>query len=122
MAPTKQKSVSQIKRTRQVVAVFAKYGFEDVITHPPLNKLIPTSERFIPHRKGKSITTYSRYERIRMVCEELGTTFIKFAQIASNRPDILPDELIIELVKLQDAAPRVPDAQIKSILGDGGVF
>lgn len=116
MAPTKQKSVSQIKRTRQVVAVLAKYGFEDVITHPPLNRLIPTSERLIPHRKGISITTYSRYERIRMVCEELGTTFIKFAQIASNRPDILPDELIIELVKLQDAAPRVPDAEIKNIL------
>ena len=116
MAPTNQKSVSQIKRTRQVIAVLAKYGFEDVITHPPLNRLIPTSERLIPHRQGKSITTYSRYARIRMVCEELGTTFIKFAQIASNRPDVLPDELIIELVKLQDAAPRVPDAEIKNIL------
>lgn len=116
VAPTKRKSISQLKRTRQVVTVLAKYGFEDIITHPPLNRLIPPSERLIPRRKGKSITTYSRYERIRMVCEELGTTFIKFAQIASNRPDILPEDLIIELTKLQDAAPKVPEKVIKEIL------
>ncbi len=51
-----------------------------------------------------------------MVCEELGTTYIKFAQIASNRPDLLPDELIDELTKLQDRAPVVPLKIIKSIL------
>ncbi len=116
VAPTKQKSISQLKRTRQVVSVLAKYGFEDIITHPPLNRLIPPSEKLIPRRQGKSITAYTRFERIRMVCEELGTTFIKFAQIASNRPDLLPDKLIVELTKLQDAAPKVPEKVIKEIL------
>jgi len=51
-----------------------------------------------------------------MVCEELGTSFIKFAQIASNRPDILPEELIEELTKFQDDALPVPAADIKKTL------
>jgi ubiquinone biosynthesis protein len=36
------------------------------------------------------------------VCEELGPTFIKFGQILSNRPDLVPLELTFELEKLQD--------------------
>ena len=59
---------------------------------------------------------YTRFERIRMACEELGTTFIKFAQIASNRPDILPEPLIEELTKLQDHAPVVPEKHIRHVL------
>ena len=111
-----KKTIGQLQRTRQVVAVLAKYGFEDVLSHPPLKQLIPRSERWLPSRAGRAITDYSRYERIRLVCEELGTTFIKFAQIASNRPDLLPDELISELTKLQDAVPAVPRAEIEQIL------
>ena len=111
-----EKTISQLQRTRQVVSVMAKYGFEDVLAHPPLKQLIPRSEKWLPSRAGRSITDYSRYERIRLVCEELGTTFIKFAQIASNRPDILPDDLISELTKLQDAVPSVPRSEIHQIL------
>lgn len=116
MSTTKENPVSQVKRTRQVVAVLAKYGFEDFISHPPLNRLLPPSDKFLPKRKGKSITHYTRPERIRMVCENLGATFIKFAQIASNRPDLLPDDIILELSKLQDSAPKVSESIIKEIL------
>ncbi len=105
-------------RTEQVLAVLIKYGFEDIITHPPFNRLIPKNQRLVPHRKGKSITDYTRYERIRMVCEELGTSYIKLAQIASNRPDLLPEDLILELTKLQDSAPKVPFEHIEKIMVD----
>ena len=40
--------------------------------------------------------------RIRLVCEELGPTFVKFGQIMSLRPDLLPPVFIQELSKLQD--------------------
>jgi ubiquinone biosynthesis protein len=36
------------------------------------------------------------YERIRYVIEDLGPTFIKFGQIMSLRPDLLPSDLLFE--------------------------
>ena len=98
-----------------MIGVLIKYGFEDVISHPPFNRLIPKSKKWIPIRDGRPVFAYTRYERMRMVCEELGTTFIKFAQIAANRPDLLPEELITELESFQDHAPTVPQAEIKAV-------
>lgn len=109
-------SSSKLMRYEKVFEVFIKYGFEDLLSHPPLNKLFPQDTFIVPKRRGKKVSKYSRYERIRMVCEELGTTFIKFAQIASNRPDLLPEDLIEELEKLQDNAPKVALADIYDIL------
>ncbi|OQW92968.1 MAG: ubiquinone biosynthesis regulatory protein kinase UbiB [Beggiatoa sp. IS2] len=44
----------------------------------------------------------SRGERIRLALEELGPIFVKFGQILSTRRDLLPDDIAIELAKLQD--------------------
>lgn len=46
-------------------------------------------------------------ERLRLVLEELGPTFVKLGQLLSTRPDLLPPAYIAELSKLQDAAPPV---------------
>jgi ubiquinone biosynthesis protein len=103
-------------RYEQVAATLLKYGFEDLLSHPPLNKFIPQQNLFVPNRNGKKVSEFTRHERIRLVCEELGTSFIKFAQIASNRPDLLPESLITELTKLQDRAPEVPIEEIHNII------
>lgn len=115
---TKQKSntnTSLIRRYERVIGVLLKYGFEDIISHPPFNRFLPKSPRLIPVRDGKPVVEYTRYERMRMVCEELGTTFIKFAQIAANRPDLLPEELIAELEQFHDHAPMVPAEDIRGV-------
>jgi ubiquinone biosynthesis protein len=109
-------SQSNWKRYQKVIGVLIKYGFEDVVSHPPFNRFKSVTTKLAPTRDGKSVLQYSRYERIRMVCEELGTTYIKFAQIASNRPDILPEELIHELTKFQDQVLPVPKIKIYRIL------
>jgi ubiquinone biosynthesis protein len=46
---------------------------------------------------------------MRMAIEELGPTFIKFGQILADRPDVIPEELREELMKLQDEAVPMPD-------------
>ncbi|MBR9920654.1 MAG: AarF/ABC1/UbiB kinase family protein [Bacteroidetes bacterium] len=103
-------------RYEKVFATLIKYGFEDILSHPPFNKITPQTNILVPSREGRKVSQFTRYERIRLVCEELGTSYIKFAQIASNRPDLLPDELILELEKLQDKAPEVAISDIKKIL------
>lgn len=51
---------------------------------------------------GKRLTT--RAERIRLMIEDLGPTFIKFGQIVADRPDLISEQLRNELKKLQSAA------------------
>ena len=55
------------------------------------------------------------YERIRLVLEELGPTFVKLGQTFSNREDLLPPELIQELQKLQDRV-EVIEMDVEEIL------
>jgi len=55
------------------------------------------------------------YERIRLVLEELGPTFVKLGQTFSNREDLLPPEMIQELQKLQDRV-EVIEMNVEEIL------
>lgn len=48
--------------------------------------------------------------RLRTVIEELGPTFIKFGQILADRPDVIAENLRVELKKLQDKAEPFDDA------------
>jgi ubiquinone biosynthesis protein len=59
---------------------------------------------------------YTRYERIRMAAADLGPTFVKLAQILSNRPDIIPEGLVKEFEKLQDRVPPFEYEMAKRII------
>lgn len=102
------KSPSVLRRYEHVIGVLIKYGFEDFVANSAIAKFKKTARMLTPVHQGVSGLEFSTYERIRMVCEELGPTYIKFAQIASNRPDLLPDELLLELEKFQDRAVPIP--------------
>lgn len=94
-------NIKKIKRTAQLATVLSKYGFETLVTQTDIKKLIP--DAYIQHsERRKEIFSLSIYERIRMVLEELGPAYIKLGQLLSNRDDLLPEELTVELQKLQD--------------------
>lgn len=46
--------------------------------------------------------------RIRQTLEKLGPIFVKFGQVLSTRPDIVPEDIVKELIKLQDKVPPFP--------------
>jgi len=46
-----------------------------------------------------------RGQRLRRALEELGPVFVKFGQMLSTRPDLIPDDIAIELTRLQDDVP-----------------
>lgn len=67
----------------------------------------------------KEIPALSRQARIDL--QDLGATFIKAGQMMSVRPDVLPDETLAELAKLQDSVvpfdTKVAVEQIERELG-----
>ncbi len=69
----------------------------------------------IPVNPDEVISKGTVYERIRLVLEELGPTFVKLGQTFSNREDLLPPELIQELQKLQDKVETV-EMNVEEIL------
>ena len=54
--------------------------------------------------------------RIRRALEDLGPIFVKFGQILSTRRDLLPDDIAIELTRLQDQVPPFPDVVARRII------
>ncbi len=93
-----------------------KYGFEDLIANSTLRNLVPEALRLKWMRQEQPALQYSRFERIRMAAEELGPTFVKLAQVLSNRPDIIPDGLVKEFEKLQDRVPPFEGETARSIV------
>ena len=105
-----------LNRTREILGILVKYGFEDVIANSTLRNLVTEGMRLKWLRDDKPVMEYSRWERIRMAAEELGPTFIKLAQILSNRPDIIPEALVKEFEKLQDHVPPFEFVKVKEIV------
>ncbi|GMH91890.1 hypothetical protein TrVE_jg12289 [Triparma verrucosa] len=68
---------------------------------------------------GKHVGSLAKQARI--ILQELGPTFVKAGQMMSVRPDVLPDEALVELAILQDEVEgfetSVAIAQIESELG-----
>ena len=109
-----------INRYREIIAILAKYGFGEILAKLELPKYLNfgkgKSKRFILGKTAAEIATASRWARVRMALEELGPTFVKFGQIMSTRPDMVPRELIAELEKLQDKVPPFPTEDARRII------
>ncbi len=106
-----------LNRYQEIISVFVKHGFGDFVTSNNLEKYLNIDFNiFARHKSHVPTDTFTRGERIRMAFEELGPTFVKFGQIMSNRPDLLPPEYIRELEKLQDDVPPFPVNKAKKLI------
>lgn len=103
-------------RYLEVIKVLTKYGYEDIVSQSKLESVLDFGKNLVFKTAGDKVDKYTRWERIRMVMEELGPTYIKFGQLLSTRPDLVPTELISELKKLQDAVPPFPEEQAVIVL------
>ena len=89
MAILKLPKKKDLKRYNTLFSVLAKYGFEDVMGSSAAKKFIPKSY-LKKHPDTEKVLSLSTFERIRMVLEELGPSYVKMGQVISNREDMLP--------------------------------
>ncbi|SJN49661.1 AarF/ABC1/UbiB kinase family protein [Sphingobacterium sp. JB170] len=95
---------NKIKRVGQILQILSKHGFEEAISRSNIDRIIPESF-LLWNSHTKRIFQEDFNVRVRLAIEELGPAFIKFGQMLSNRADVIPDDLRLELVKLQDDVP-----------------
>ncbi len=99
-------------RAKEIAVVLVRHGFAEIIEQ------IETPgawwQRFVPTPKERRSTV----ERIRLAAEELGPTFVKFCQLLSMRPDLVPPSLVLELQKLQDAVQPLPFAEMQKVVSE----
>ena len=110
-------TISNLARIRQVAEVLLRYGFEDVVTTTPLRRLVSQKRRLRwLEEDERAVFETTRWERIRLIIEELGPTFIKLAQALSNRADLLPQALIDEFEKLQSNVLPFPVDEARQLV------
>tara|TARA_B100000315_G_scaffold135815_1_gene125093 strand:- start:187 stop:1860 length:1674 start_codon:yes stop_codon:yes gene_type:complete len=113
------KEVRDINRLREILLVLFEEGFDFLIAKIKLKHNIPVTKRVKARIEKKK--KFSIEKRLRLTLERLGPTFIKFGQVLSVRPDLIPKTYIKELEKLQSRVPpfsyAVAKQQIKKELG-----
>jgi len=107
---SRHRLTAKLKRYRQIVNVITKYGFGIIVERTHLGKIFQKP----PKRKALQ-EKFSAPVRVRKMLEELGPTFIKFGQILSTRPDLIPVPYILELEKLQDNTSSVSFEKISEV-------
>jgi len=110
------RQLKHIRRYNKILSVLLRYGFDDYVAYLEENHRFPLIRKIISKQRFKRAVNLNKWEKMRMVCEDLGPTYVKFGQIISNRPDLLPEALIMELQKLQDSVPPFPYKDVEEIL------
>ena len=102
-----------LPRYREIVAVLWKHGFGEMLKLVVLQNFLGMEEKASVASPAGEVPLAVR---LRLTLEELGPTFIKFGQVLSSRRDLLPDDVYLELCKLQDGVPPFTGAQAQAIV------
>ncbi len=102
-------------RILRIIYVLVYYGLEEVVLK--LNFLRPVRFIFYLFPWNWLVTRKQPFSvRVRLALEDLGPIFVKFGQMLSTRPDLLPQDLSHELSKLQDDVPPFPGKQARNVI------
>ena len=99
-----------LERMREISAVAVKHGFGYFFERHRLQTLLPLGRRRRPQLPAQ------RGRHVREMLDELGPTFVKFGQVLSTRPDIIPKDILEELVFLQDHVSPVPFSVVEEVV------
>src|SRR5215210_1439805 len=107
-----QPATRNLGRLSEIAQVAVRHGFGYWLDSHRLAHLLPWRER-VPLDPG---APSDRGRHLREMLEELGPTFVKFGQLLSTRPDVLPPDIIAELRGLQDDVRPFPLADVEQVV------
>ena len=83
-----------------------RHGFGYFFERHKLTDILPWTARV--EASAESAAGSERGRHLREMLDELGPTFVKFGQLLSTRPDVVPPDIVAELRGLQDDVTPVP--------------
>ena len=106
-------STRKIGRLSEIAQVAVRHGFGYFFERHKLTDLLPWTARVEP---GPAAVGSERGRHLREMLDELGPTFVKFGQLLSTRPDVVPPDIVAELRALQDDVTPFPFAQVRDVV------
>src|SRR5213080_2137378 len=105
-------ATKNLGRQSEIAQVAVRHGFGYWFDKHKLTDLFP--------RRGPRLELdgqpSQRGQHLREMLDELGPTFVKFGQLLSTRPDVLPPDIIAELRPLQDDVRTFPFEQAEQVI------
>ncbi|MGB5452961.1 MAG: ubiquinone biosynthesis regulatory protein kinase UbiB [Sedimenticolaceae bacterium] len=105
--------VRESLRVVHIAWVLARHGLDEIVLAAHLFRPIRFFRFLSPFYWGSKPP---RGVRIRRALEDLGPIYVKFGQILSTRRDLLPDDIAVELAKLQDQVPPFAGERARAII------
>jgi ubiquinone biosynthesis protein len=111
MAQPAQRSLGRMSEIAQVAV---RHGFGYWLETHKLTDLLPWPRP--PAALDTQPSPTQRGRHLREMLDELGPTFVKFGQLLSTRPDIVPPDIITELRALQDDVTPFPFREVERVV------
>ncbi len=99
-------------RLSEIAQLAVRHGFGYLLERRALREFVPRPFR------GEEASPETRGPRLRALLDDLGPTFVKFGQLLSTRPDIVPPDILAELQTLQDDVRPVAFPEIRAVIED----
>jgi ubiquinone biosynthesis protein len=108
-------SLSRWARLLHIHRVFVRHDLDEFVRAIHLFRPYRLWLRALPWRWFRR-QRVPRAQRLREALEELGPIFVKFGQVLSTRPDLLPEDIAVELTRLQDKVPPFPGDEAIAVI------
>jgi len=105
----------KIGRLSEIAQVAVRHGFGYFFERHKLTDILPWTSRGEMDPAAPAVGS-ERGRHLREMLDELGPTFVKFGQLLSTRPDVVPPDIVVELRGLQDDVRPFPFAQIREVI------
>jgi ubiquinone biosynthesis protein len=102
-----------IGRLSEIAQVAVRHGFGYFFERHRLTDVLPWTARV---EQTTELGGSERGRHLREMLDELGPTFVKFGQLLSTRPDVVPPDIVAELRGLQDDVRPFPFEQAREVV------
>ncbi len=111
-----QPATRSLGRLSEIAQVMVRHGFGYFLEAHKLTDLLPGRSSEARLAAASANGTSARGQHLRELLDELGPTFVKFGQLLSTRPDVVPPDIITELRGLQDDVRPFPFEQAERVI------